>query len=202
MELFSFFSFIQQSRFPLRPYREVAAQAIAPSMLGRSVHDGSTDPEVIASFLRDMPLRWAPAFNLTRGLPQWVPIDWFYLINEYNGPAAGNTLEEAVLQSLCEVVERHVGSVISHELRPTPVIDPNSLKDPAAIELVQRFQAQGIRLFLRDFSLDTGIPTVGALAYDPETFPDRSEIVFTAGTTGPKILVPGAHRNSAAGGRF
>jgi ribosomal protein S12 methylthiotransferase accessory factor len=183
MERFSFFSFIQQSRFPLRPYREVAAQAIAPSMLGRSVHDGSTDPAVIANFLQAMPLRWAPAFNLTRSVPQWVPIDWFYLINEYNGPAAGNTLEEAVLQSLCEVVERHVGSVISHELRPTPVIDPNSLKDPAAIELVQRFQAQGIRLYLRDFSLDTGIPTVGALAYDPETFPDSSEIVFTAGTT-------------------
>ena len=27
-----------------------------------------------------------------------VPIDWFYLINEYNGPAAGNTLEEAILR--------------------------------------------------------------------------------------------------------
>jgi ribosomal protein S12 methylthiotransferase accessory factor len=34
-----------------------------------------------------------------------------------------------------------------------------------------------------DFSLDTGIPTVGVLAYDPQTFPDRSEIVWTAGTT-------------------
>jgi ribosomal protein S12 methylthiotransferase accessory factor len=183
MERFSFFSFIHQSRFPLRPYRDMAGQAIAPSMLSRSVYDGTTDPAVIENFLQDMPLRWAPAFNLTQGQPQWVPIDWFYLINEYNGPAAGNTLEEAVLQSLCEVVERHVGSVISHELRPTPVIDPDSLRDPAAIELVQRFRAQGIRLFLRDFSLDTGIPTVGTLAYDPETFPERSEIVFTAGTT-------------------
>ena len=182
MERFSFFSFIHQSPFPLRRYRDLSAQAVSPAMLSRSVHDDTTDPAVIAKFLQDMPLRWAPAFNLTQGRPQWAPIDWFYLINEYNGPAAGNTLEEAVLQSLCEVVERHVGSVISQELRPTPVIDPDSLKDPVAIELVQKFQAQGIRLFLRDFSLDTGIPTVGALAYDPATFPERSEIVFTAGT--------------------
>ena len=31
--------------------------------------------------------------------------------------------------------------------------------------------------------MDTGIPTVAALAYDPSTFPQDSEIVFAAGTT-------------------
>jgi ribosomal protein S12 methylthiotransferase accessory factor len=128
-------------------------------------------------------MRWAVAYNLTLGKDQWVPIDWFYLINEYNGPAAGNTIEEAILQSLCEVVERHVGSIISHEKRLTPRIDIESLKDPAALELVDKFQRRGIELYLRDFSLDTGIPTVGALAFDPGTFPEKSEIVFTAGTT-------------------
>ncbi len=36
---------------------------------------------------------------------------------------------------------------------------------------------------MSDFSLDTGIPSVGVLAYDPATFPQLSEIVWTAGTT-------------------
>ena len=134
-------------------------------------------------FLDELPLRWVRAWNLTLGKEQWVPIDWFYTINEYNGPAAGNTLEEAILQALCEVVERHVGSIISNDMLVTPEIDADSLRDPAAIELVEKFRSKGIKLFLRDFSLDTGIPTVGALAYDPSTFPERSEIVFTAGTT-------------------
>ena len=31
--------------------------------------------------------------------------------------------------------------------------------------------------------MDTGIPTIGVLAYDPATFPEASEIIFTAGTT-------------------
>jgi ribosomal protein S12 methylthiotransferase accessory factor len=88
-----------------------------------------------------------------------------------------------VLQGLCEVVERHVGSVISHERRATPLIDPESATDPVVRELLDKFRRNGIRLWLRDFSLDTGIPTVGALAYDPATFPEESEIVFTAGTT-------------------
>lgn len=183
MERFSFFSFIRQSDFPLRSYGEVAPEAVSPETLKQSVYDATTPTELCHAFLQDLPMRWSRAANLTRGVDQWVPIDWFYLINEYNGPASGNTLEEAILQSLCEVVERHVGSIISYEKRQTPLIDPDSLQDPAAVELVQKFRQKGIRLFLRDFSLDTGIPTVGALAYDPSTFPESSEIIFTAGTT-------------------
>jgi ribosomal protein S12 methylthiotransferase accessory factor len=81
------------------------------------------------------------------------------------------------------VVERHVGSVISHGRLFTPVLDPASVQDPAAVALLEKFQRQGIVVHIRDFSLDTGIPTVGVLAYDPATFPEASEIIFTAGTT-------------------
>ena len=52
-----------------------------------------------------------------------------------------------------------------------------------ARELLEKFRQNGIMVHLRDFSLDTGIPTVAALAYDPSTFPADSEIVFAAGTT-------------------
>lgn len=149
----------------------------------KSVHDGETPVERAETFLKTCPMRWVPGRNLTKDHDQWIPIDWFYLINEYNGPAAGNTLEEALLQALCEVVERHVGSVISHDRRITPAIDPESVRDAAARELIEKFHRCGIRLFIHDFSLDTGIPSVGVLAYDPQTFPHKSEIVFTAGTT-------------------
>ena len=183
MERFSFFSFIHHHPFPVRNFGEVRSRAVSPATLKLSLHDADTAVELCHAFLEDFPMRWAIARNLTRDEDQLVPIDWFFLINEYNGPAAGNTMEEAILQSLCEVVERHVGSIISHDRRPTPAINLESLKDPAALELVDKFRRQGISLFLRDFSLDTGIPTIGALAYDPGTFPEKSEIVFTAGTT-------------------
>ena len=49
--------------------------------------------------------------------------------------------------------------------------------------MLQKYQRNGIQLYLSDFTLDTGIPTVGILAYDPATFPQTSEIVWTAGTT-------------------
>ncbi|MGA2025558.1 MAG: YcaO-like family protein [Syntrophobacteraceae bacterium] len=182
MERFSFFTFVQHFPFPTFRYNGLDDFAVSADDLKKSVYDTQTPVEFCRQFLDDLPLRWVKAWNLSLGREQWAPIDWFYTINEYNGPAAGNTIEEAMLQSLCEVVERHVGSIISNDMLVTPEIDVDSLRDPAAIELVNKFRAKGIELFLRDFSLDTGIPTVGALAYDPSTFPEKSEIVFTAGT--------------------
>ncbi|HDO30472.1 MAG TPA: tetratricopeptide repeat protein, partial [Desulfobacteraceae bacterium] len=112
-----------------------------------------------------------------------VPFSWFYAINEFNGPAAGNTYEEAILQGVCEIIERHVCAVISRERLKTPGIDLDSVTDPVARGLLDKFQKCGIEVYLNDFSLDTGIPTVGALAWDPSTFPEESEITYTAGTT-------------------
>ncbi|NCO53739.1 MAG: tetratricopeptide repeat protein, partial [Deltaproteobacteria bacterium] len=49
--------------------------------------------------------------------------------------------------------------------------------------LIEKYKRVGVRLYATDFTLETGIPSVGVLAYDPSTFPDKSEIVWTAGTT-------------------
>ncbi len=183
VERFSFFSYVQDGPLIYGRARDFKGPALDFDYLARSLFDASPDLAAAAEIYRDWPLYFAPATNLTTGKGVYLPFHWFYLIEEYNGPAAGNCYEEAVLQALCEVVERHVGSVISHERRLTPALDPDSAQDPAARELVRKFRNNGIELYLRDFSLDTGIPTVGALAYDPATFPHDSEIVFAAGTT-------------------
>jgi len=183
VERFSFFTYLEEGPLAFGRPRDLAGQVLPFSVLSRSLFDDSTAAAAAARLYEDWPLYFVPATNLTRGEAVYLPIHWFYLIEEYNGPAAGNCLEEAVLQGLGEVVERHVGSVISYERRPTPVIDPESVTDPAARELLEKFRRNGIVLHLRDFSLDTGIPTVAALAYDPSTFPADSEIVFAAGTT-------------------
>jgi ribosomal protein S12 methylthiotransferase accessory factor len=183
VERFSFFNFIKSRPFLKETYQTIREQALPLETLAHCFYDRSPDIDRIRAVYEHLPLSWVWAYNLTRKKDQMIPIDWFYVINEYNGPSAGNTFEEAILQGLCEVVERHVSSVISHDFLRTPSIDPASVSDPAARDLIEKFDRLSIKLFLKDFSLDTGIPTVGALAYDPSTFPERSEIVFTAGTT-------------------
>ena len=183
VERYAFFWFIKETAFLEAPYRALRDQALRFDYFPLSVYDSNPTDEKNRICFQELPLKWVWALDLTCEREVLVPIDWFYFINEYNGPAAGNSLEEAILQGLCEVVERHVSSIITYEKRITPTIDPDSIKDPAGRDLLGKFKRNGIRVYLKDFSQNTGIPTVGALAYDPSTFPDSSEIIFTAGTT-------------------
>jgi ribosomal protein S12 methylthiotransferase accessory factor len=183
VERFSFFSYVAEGPLTFARPKDFPGLALDFSFLARSLFDNSPEADKAAALYPSWPLYFVPATNLTRGEARLLPFHWFYLIEEYNGPAAGNCLEEAILQGLCEVVERHVGSVISHERLNTPLIDPETVTDQAAREVLEKFRKNGIKVFLRDFSLNTGIPSVGALAYDPSTYPQESEIVFTCGTT-------------------
>jgi ribosomal protein S12 methylthiotransferase accessory factor len=183
VERFSFFSHMKHTPFPTSTFAEVPGETLPPEVLALAIHDRDTDLDKAVPVLRSLPFRWARTWSLSRMQEILIPIDWFYLINEYNGPAAGNALEEAILHGLCEIVERHVSSVISREEPITPTIDLATVRDEAARMLIGKYAAHGIQLVVKDFSLDTGIPTVAALAWDPSTFPQRSEIVFTAGTT-------------------
>ncbi len=186
-ERFSFFSFKQKpANFIRATYAELKAEGLPLlplKYLLQSVHDDSTSEELLAELIADIPVRWAWATLLNRGEMVLLPFSWFYAINEFNGTSAGNTYEETILQGLSEIVERHVCAEITRKRIKAPRIDPASITDPVALELLQKFTRHGIQVYLNDFTLDTGIPTISALAIDPSTFPETSEIVYTAGTT-------------------
>jgi len=183
-ERYSFFSFCKnQGNFLVETYNNLKDRALPLDMIALSVHDHSEDVERAKEVFSGLPLKWTWAYNLSAQQEVLVPFNWFYTINEFNGPCAGNCVEEALSQGISEVVERHVSSLVSRNRLKAPSISLKSIADPAALDLVRKYEKAGVKLFLNDFSLDTGIPSVGALAYDPSTFPGKSEIVWTAGTT-------------------
>ena len=185
-ERFSFFSFVKNpDNFFTERFCDLKdkATAISFDMIARSVHDDSDDLPVARKIFENLPLKWTWAYNLTRQQETLVPFDWFFSINEFNGPSAGNCAEEAISQGICEIIERHTSSVISHQRLKVPAIRLDSATDPLVVEMIGKYRKAGVKLFATDFTLDTGIPSVGVLAYDPATFPELSEIVWTAGTT-------------------
>jgi len=183
-ERFSFFSFCgNPGNFFHEKYANLKEHAISFEMIASSVHDSSEDLEKERKIFENMTLKWTRAYNLTRKQEILIPFNWFYMINEFNGPSAGNCTEEALSQGICEIIERHVSSLISRNNLDVPEIDPDSATDPMVVDMINKYRTAGISLHISDFSLDTGIPTVGVLAYDPSTFPEKSEIVWTAGTT-------------------
>ena len=182
-ERFSFFSFCKDpSNFVTGTPVDMHKNALPFEEIAKSVHD-SKDLDVSRKIYETLSMKWTWGFNLTRNKPVLIPFDWFFAINEFNGPSAGNCVEEAISQGICEVVERHVSSLISQEKISVSAIRPESATDPLVKEMLEKYEANNIQVFLSDFSLDMGIPSVGVLAYDPDTFPEKSEIVWTAGTT-------------------
>ncbi|MFH2047204.1 MAG: YcaO-like family protein [Pseudomonadota bacterium] len=183
-ERFSFFSFCQNpDNFFYEKPANINDNAISFEMIAKSVHDSSDDLKITKNIYDNLTLKWTQAYNLTKKEPVLIPFNWFYMINEFNGPSAGNCVEEALSQGICEIVERHVSSLISTKKLKVSLINPDSATDPMVVEMIENYRAAGIKLYISDFSLGLGIPTVGVLAYDPSTFPEKSEIVWTAGTT-------------------
>jgi ribosomal protein S12 methylthiotransferase accessory factor len=186
-ERFSFFSFMKNpDNFIVDTYPNLKASGynLMPiKRLLRSVHDETMTEELLEQLLADIPIRWTWATNLNKQEEVLIPFSWFYAINEFNGPSNGNSYEESISQGICEIIERHVCAVVSHEKRPAPRIRLDSAKDPVSRDLIDKFTRNGIEVYLNDFTLDTGVPTISAFCIDPSTFPVMSEIVWTAGTT-------------------
>ncbi|MDE6735787.1 MAG: YcaO-like family protein, partial [Desulfovibrio sp.] len=186
MERFAFFSFWEGPRETFTGTWSDAEARFGADLLPleailRSVSDAM--PLERARRIMDLAAwEFHPATHLASGRTVWLPLDWFRMLGEFNGSSAGNSVEESLLQGLSELVERHVCCIADRERRTLPTIDPASCEDPTLRGLLDAFAREGIRLVLKDLSLGMPLPTVGALAWDPATFPERSEIVFTAGT--------------------
>lgn len=191
VERFSYFSFwADEANFTHATWSEAeklfGAQLMDLREVCQSVDDDLT-PENARRVMDLMRWRFCPALNVATGETCVLPLDWFKTLNEFNGSSAGNTPEESVLQGACELVERHVSAVIDQGEPELPTISQENLVDPVLRDLCERFRKNGILLLLKDFSLGMPVPTVGALAFDPKTFPALSEIVYTAGTAASPV---------------
>ncbi len=182
-ERFSFFSFVKDlENFQQGTHKDFAKDAVPYDMIMKSVHDETDEAAKLKEIYENLPMRWTWGYNISRDENMLVPFDWFFTINEFNGPSSGNTNEEAIVQGISEIVERHVCSIVSREKIKAPLIELDSADQPLVVEMLEKYKSNGIELYVSDFTLDTGIPTVGVLALDPSTFPETSEIVWTAGT--------------------
>ncbi|MBF0211215.1 MAG: YcaO-like family protein [Desulfamplus sp.] len=147
-----------------------------------NISDIDDDIKIKEQLFSMLKLKWTRAYNYSTNQEVMIPFDWFFMINEFNGSSAGNCNEEAMCQGACEIIERHVSALICKDKLLIPYIDPDSVTNPSTVDLINKFKNAGIKFYINDFSLNTGVPTVAVIAWDPSTFPKSSEIVWTAGT--------------------
>lgn len=187
MERYGFFTFWERLPGARSASWSEAEALFGPSLMPieeivKACHD-SVSPKDARRIMNLRSWLFFPVVRVIDGRVFHAPLDLFKQLGEFNGSSAGNTDVESILQGACELLERHVCCIADRQREPLPTIDlsPESLKDPVLISLADKFRKEGVRLVLKDFTMSMPAPTVAALAWDPATFPESSEIVFTAG---------------------
>jgi len=140
-ERFSFFSFRSNpENFMVATREQLRDRAMPFDLIAASVHDTSEDIDVARRIFDQLPLHWTRGYSLTREAEMLIPFSWFFTINEFNGPSAGNCVEEALSQGICEIVERHVSALVSRGRLTVPLIDPDSATDPMVCEMIAKYR--------------------------------------------------------------
>ncbi|MBR3165104.1 MAG: YcaO-like family protein, partial [Lachnospiraceae bacterium] len=100
----------------------------------------------------------------------YIPLLLLFKLHGSNGMAAGNTLDEAMVQGLSEIFERAVSrKLILGEIVP-PVIPDEVLKQYSFYSLIEQVRAEGqYRVTVYDCSLGRGWPVAGVLISNLET---------------------------------
>ncbi|PJG51265.1 hypothetical protein CVM73_32125 [Bradyrhizobium forestalis] len=143
------------------------------------------------------PLAWTPARRLATGDAVWVPLEivnadacvprpaWAgSFLHTTNGLASGNTVDEATLHGLCEVIERDAMALWHHAppLRQADSrIDPDSVDMPIAAQLIRRLRAADIEPIIWDTTSDIGIPTIRVVLHDDTADPVTNPLPASGG---------------------
>lgn len=117
------------------------------------------------SVLKDIPLHWVGAYSLTRKVDTLYPVNYNNYYQGTNGLASGNNKEEAIIQGLCEVIERHnIGLVVKKATDYVPqIIDVDSIGDDYTREIIDFIKDSGIKLELLNMTSDINVATICAV---------------------------------------
>uniref|UniRef100_A0A7V4JQA9 YcaO domain-containing protein n=1 Tax=Thermodesulfobacterium geofontis TaxID=1295609 RepID=A0A7V4JQA9_9BACT len=181
VERYSNFSFLLNANPLVDSYINIKESAVPIETLFAPLHNIFRENSFIEK-LKNIKLRWVEAYDLIEAKKVIFPLYWFYRIYGTTGWAAGNTLEEATLQALCEVIERHCISTIMEERLKIPTIEIDSIENPLIKDSLKKILSSGIEVFIKDFSLDLGIPTIAIIAYDPLAPTPSLKVYGAAGT--------------------
>ncbi len=138
----------------------------------------------------DAEIDWTPVWSLTRQRHRWLPTSMLYsmppeqrgpadLVADSNGCAAGNTLEEAILQGFYELVERDAFAIWWYNRLRVPAVDLASFDDEYLASAPGHYACYERDLWMLDVTSDIGVPAFVALSRRPD---GRTEdIIYGAG---------------------
>ena len=167
-------------------YGELAEEAVHPNacmlfsdrqFLERAAWNarGSRVQFVPEPFDEGCDLDWSPVWSLTNSRWRYLPAEYCYYDYpsqdkrvfcraDSNGCAAGNNLEEAILQGFFELVERDAVAIWWYNRLQRPSLDLDSFADPYIAGLGRYYRGLDRELWVLDVTSDLDIPAFAAVS--------------------------------------
>jgi oxazoline/thiazoline synthase len=132
------------------------------------VDDGSHPiPEPIDPNVK---IEWSPAWSLRDQRFRYLPTGLMYFFyrdfhTDSNGCAAGNTLQEAIVQGFLELVERDAYAIWWYNRSQRSEVDLSEFDDSYIRDIKTQFADAGRKLWVLDVTNDLGVPTYVAVMH-------------------------------------
>jgi bacteriocin biosynthesis cyclodehydratase domain-containing protein len=146
------------------------AQAQADQTMAGDAEESQTVP---APFDPSAKLEWSPVWSLRDNSFKYLPTSLLYFFYsgpaafqaDSNGCAAGNTVEEAIVQGFLELVERDAYAIWWYNRTRQPEVDLSQFDDSYVRDLHSQLAASGRKLWVLDITSDLGVPTYVAILH-------------------------------------
>jgi ribosomal protein S12 methylthiotransferase accessory factor len=137
-------------------------------------------------FDRSAAIEWSPAWSLRDQRFKYLPTSLLYFFYrggpeaghihaDSNGCAAGNTIEEAIVQGFLELVERDSYAIWWYNRLQRPELDLSRFDDSYVSDLKTQLGETGRRLWVLDITTDLGVPSFVAMSHATENGQDFVE---------------------------
>ncbi|HMK88583.1 MAG TPA: YcaO-like family protein, partial [Methylocystis sp.] len=152
---------------------EVLLFSDAQLQRGRSP-TADTDFEAVPTLFDETArIEWSPVWSLRDARFKHLPTGLLYFFYrgpgafsaDSNGCAAGNTLEEAIVQGFLELVERDAYAIWWYNRLQRPALDLGGFDDSYVRDLRRQLGLAGRKLWVLDVTSDLGVPTYVALTH-------------------------------------
>ena len=115
-------------------------------------------------------IEWSPAWSLCDQRFRYLPTGLLYFFyrdfhTDSNGCAAGNTLQEAIVQGFLELVERDAYAIWWYNRSQRSEVDLSEFDDSYIRDIKNQFADAGRKLWVLDVTSDLGIPTYVAIMH-------------------------------------
>jgi ribosomal protein S12 methylthiotransferase accessory factor len=138
-----------------------------------SMTDPHEAPSTPIPFDRSAKIEWSPVWSLHDQRFKYLPTSLLYFFyrgagqinTDSNGCAAGNTLEEAIVQGFLELVERDAYAIWWYNRLQRAQVDLDQFNDSYVRDLQTQLAAAGRRLWVLDVTSDLGIPCFVAILH-------------------------------------